>query len=205
MTNINFLDEVARQITFLFTMLEGVHSTRIGEMLDEAYPNVDVIGQPRKLSMKKYWICLRASVLRKLKCTDVKEPSRVLIELLCRRLIHVEDVPFMMKSQSIFFTDYPPFLCWEHYDFFLDIQELVITYMYGSGPGFRKLTARKSNLFGPFFPSGEKNKRPTFISYAMRASQSIELMYRDLQIQKRRGLFHFCFFQASLSLLLFCL
>ena len=194
MRRINIVDELTRQINFIFSMLEGTHATRMHEMLRTAYPNSTVTNMDIE-SIPAYWDVLRLHILRNLECKDDHDSGRMFLELLRRRLIFVEDVEFMMTSHSVFFHGFPPFHKVEHYHLFLDIQDFLCACVLGMGISFRNMhdDKFKFNIDGKeFLPQwGNEKKSYTFHPCAgfRPTNYDVHKMHRDFAIGRRLGMY----------------
>ena len=185
MTNINFVDETTRRWSCICAMLEGVHSTRWNTLFEAAFGNSAVIGGPSKVSIAEYWNILRRRVLKFIKMPEETDKTRILIDFVRRRLIPFEDLYYMMKSKNILFHEFPPFKKWSHYEMFLDILELVTTYIHGQGKQWRSLMKEPEELF---FPTTVKKSFEMY-GFAIDETMNIHKMHSKLGIARRRGMF----------------
>lgn len=189
MRSINIVEPITSELTFIFSMLEGVHETRIHELLEVAFPESTVKGGPKPLTIPNYWDFVRSKVLKIIECQNDHDPGRVFLELLRRRLIHVEDLHFMMTSKAKYFRGFNPFHSWEHYEYFLDIHQVLRNYVLrtvGVKPVFQD--KYKHNVEGrQFFPIYDRVY--TIFGGVIAQNYTIHKMYNDLNIATRRGVF----------------
>ena len=187
MTHINLTDEVARQFSFIFAMLEAVHPTRFDEMLDAAFPNAVVENSDDTLV--KYWRTLRENLLEALECQGNYDATRIFIELVRRRLIHLEDLDYMLTSESLLFHGFEPFACRSHYEMFLDIQELLMAFVYGLGPRPTNIVEKLQNIGGKFFGNYNQNKIFNFTRFTTIPDESLHLLFEQCNIRQLRSTF----------------
>ena len=190
MTHINLTDEVTRQLSFLFSMLEAAHPTRFEEILDDAFPKAVVSNLD--VSLVNYWRTLRDNVLQALDCEGNYDTTRIFIEMARRRLIHFEDLDYMLTSQSVLFDGFKPFACRTHYEMYLDIQELLIALVFGLGPGWKICFEKLQQIGGQFFAlyaDQGSQKVWQIASFTTIPDENLHNFFENCNIRQLRSLF----------------